>query len=269
MLLNHLDLFSGIGGFALAARWLGGIKTIGFCEIDPFCQKVLAKNFPGVPIHDDIKTLTDRTFPGRIDLITAGFPCQPHSQAGKKQASKDDRDLWPELYRVICKVQPRWIVLENVPGLLSSEAGRFFRGILWQLAQAGFDAEWGVVSCLDLGGSHRRERLWIVAYSNGNGRSGTDGIESNSNQHRVDPASSQKWQTVGYSADASSALLKEVRLSRISQVPRAPDGVPGGLDRRRREQIKALGNAVVPQVAMIPLQRVLDLSRQQKQLVNL
>jgi len=164
-MLQHLDLFSGIGGFALAAQMVGGIETRQFVEIDPFCQKVLAKNFPGVPIHDDATTFT--TEPGRFDLVTGGFPCQPHSHAGKRQASSDDRDLWPELYRIICEVQPKWIVLENVVGLLSSEAGRFFRGVLWDLAKAGFDAEWSVVSAAAVGACHLRKRIWIVAYPNG------------------------------------------------------------------------------------------------------
>ena len=160
--MRHLDLFSGIGGFALAAHWVGGIETTQFVEIDTFCQKVLAKNFPGVPIHGDIRTFTASA--GDYDIITGGFPCQPHSLAGKKLASKDSRDLWPELYRIICAVRPKGIVLENVPGLLSSESGRFFRGVLWDLAKAGYDAEWAIISCADLGGSHKRERVWIVAY---------------------------------------------------------------------------------------------------------
>ena len=143
MPLTHLDLFSGIGGFALAARW-AGIETVQFVEIDPFCQKVLTKNFPGVPIHDDIKTFayserggrngqTISIQPGesrqesdvptwsdkRPFLLTGGFPCQPFSCAGKRRGKEDDRALWPEMLRVIQEVRPYWIIGENVAGINS------------------------------------------------------------------------------------------------------------------------------------------------------
>src|SRR5690242_14537733 len=106
--MRHLDLFSGIGGFSLAAGW-AGFTTVQFCEIDPFCQKVLAKNFPGVPIHDDIRTLAGESL-GPIDLITGGFPCQPFSVAGKRRGADDDRHLWPEMARLVGECRPRWVL---------------------------------------------------------------------------------------------------------------------------------------------------------------
>jgi DNA (cytosine-5)-methyltransferase 1 len=280
--LRHLDLFSGIGGFALAAQWVGGIKTTQFVEIDPYCQKVLAKNFPGVPVHDDIRSFTANA--GDYDLLTAGFPCQPHSTAGTRKASKDDRDLWPELYRIICEVRSKWIVLENVRGLLSSESGRFFKRILWQLTTAGYDAEWGIVSCSDLGGSHRRERIWIVAYPHSFGRQRSKTRESVHDFKWHYPSSFQEWRTEFHEIEPSGAIAanadstglearqwESIKQSPISQLKRhnggkdrmfetepticrGNDGVPDRMDR-----IRALGNAIVPQVAMIPLQRILDL----------
>jgi DNA (cytosine-5)-methyltransferase 1 len=241
--LIHLDLFSGIGGFALAARMVGGIETRQFIEIDPYCQRVLAKNFPGVPIHGDAKTFTAQ--PGDFDLITAGFPCQPHSTAGSRKASQDDRDLWPELYRIICQVQPRWIVLENVRGLLSSEAGQFFRDILWDLARAGLDAEWAVIPASDLGAPHQRERLLILAYANSVGYS---------QPQLWNPPLAEK----GASEPSPKSLLLAdwpKRPSQVSEIPRAIDGLPPRLD-----AVRSLGNSISPQVAAIPLRRVVDLA---------
>src|SRR5689334_7839605 len=113
--MKHLDLFSGIGGFALAARW-AGFETFLFCEIDPFCQKVLNKNFPKVPIFGDIKFLSVQYH--QVDILTAGFPCQPFSVAGKQKGKNDDRYLWPETFRIIKLSHPHWLILENVPGII-------------------------------------------------------------------------------------------------------------------------------------------------------
>jgi len=231
--IKMLDLFSGIGGFALAARMVGGIETRQFVEIDPYCQRVLAKNFPGVPIHGDIRTLAAK--PGSFDLITAGFPCQPHSQAGNRQASKDDRDLWPELYRIICEVQPRWVVLENVRGLLSSDAGRFFRGVLWDLARAGFDAEWDTVSACAVGAPHTRARVFVVA----------DSHRINGQRMAIQPQQSEPLQGHNHQPSAGVWMGAHPSASRVV------DGIPNRVDR-----VKALGNSVSPQVAAVPLMRV-------------
>jgi DNA (cytosine-5)-methyltransferase 1 len=280
-MLEVYDLCAGIGGFSLAGQWLGGFKTTRFVEINKFCQQILTKNFPGIPIHDDLRTFS--ASPGACDLITAGFPCQPHSQSGKRQASGDERDLWPELYRVICEIRPRWIVLENVPGLLSSERGDFFRRVLWDLAQAGFDAEWAVVSCADLGAAHRRNRLWIVAYPQGLRRqgSGDSGISQGMSGARLcaqsaggDPID-RGWpdpnaHSTGLPQWTSLSIKQEVVvLSQLKQLGSSEDRaftaeptIPGGDDGvpRRVDRVRGLGNSVSPQVAMIPLQRVLQLA---------
>jgi DNA-cytosine methyltransferase len=158
--MNHLDLFSGIGGFALAARW-AGLTTIQFCEIDPFCQAVLAKNFPGVPIHGDIATFDGKPFRGRVDILTGGFPCQGHSIAGKKKGRDDPRNLWPDLIRVVRDCQPVACLFENVPNL----ANTMLDEVLRDLDGAGYETEVYCIAAEDIGASHKRERLWIVAYS--------------------------------------------------------------------------------------------------------
>jgi len=159
--LRHVDLFSGIGGFALAARW-AGLETIQFVELDPYCQRVLKKNFPDVPIHDDVKTLDGTQFKD-IFLITGGFPCQDISIAGKGAGLDGERSgLWTELFRIISEVRPRFALVENVPALTFRGGAR----VIGDLAEIGYDAEWQIVGADDVGAPHRRKRIWIVAYPN-------------------------------------------------------------------------------------------------------
>ena len=167
--LKILDLFSGIGGFSYAAeRIVGGFETKQFVEIDPYCQSVLHKNFPNVPIHDDIKTFTGK--PGQFDVFTAGFPCQDLSVAGRQKGIGEGTrsGLFYEIIRLLGEIQPRFVLFENVRNLLSHEKGTTFQEILFQIAKAGYDAEWSVISAKDVGACHKRERLWIIAYPNGN-----------------------------------------------------------------------------------------------------
>lgn len=163
--MTHISLFSGIGGIDLAAEW-AGFETLECVEINPFCQKVLAKNFPGAKIHSDVTTYHPGFSP---TLISAGFPCQPHSLAGKRKASLDERDLWGEVVRVVGEAQPRWFLGENVPGLLTSERGRFFGRVVDDLAQMGYRVGWGVWGAKDIGAVHKRNRVFIVAYSEHSG----------------------------------------------------------------------------------------------------
>jgi DNA (cytosine-5)-methyltransferase 1 len=162
--VNHLDLFSGIGGFALAARWMNW-QTIAFCEIDEYCQRVLAKNFPNIPIHSDIEKLDATVYRGRVSILTGGFPCQPHSAAGKGLGTKDERYLWPKMYKVIKDVSPNWIVAENVSGLRTTAADE----ILSDLEEEGYSCWPLVVGALHTGAPHERRRVWIIANSNREG----------------------------------------------------------------------------------------------------
>jgi DNA (cytosine-5)-methyltransferase 1 len=171
------SLFSGIGGIDLGLE-RAGMQCTWQVEKDAFCQKVLAKHWPNVARYGDVYTVGRDTLAG-VDLIAGGFPCQPHSLAGERQASEDERDLWPQFYRIIRELKPRWVLGENVLGLLSSEDGRFFGTILRQLAEAGYDAEWCVLRASDVGAPHQRERVFIVAHANWFGESRQEGTSTN------------------------------------------------------------------------------------------
>lgn len=157
--MNHIDLFSGIGGFALAAHW-AGFQTEVFCERDEFCQKVLHKHWPAAPIVDDIFRF-DGTRHAGATLLTGGFPCQPYSCAGKKMGNEDDRALWPEMFRVIIECRPHWVVAENVLGIVDMALD----GVLSDLEEEGYEVGTLVIPACAVNAPHRRDRVWIVAYS--------------------------------------------------------------------------------------------------------
>lgn len=201
--MNHLDLFSGIGGFAYAVDqvWPGARHT--FCDIDPFCQKVLAKHWPESKIYGDIRTITTNTkhdggtttkgtgqdsgtqpksktrkklpqpeLEGvsplwdektRWDLLTGGFPCQPFSAAGKRRGTSDDRHLWPEMFRVIQLTKPRWIIGENVPGIINIEGGVVFEQVCLDLENEGYEVQPFIIPACSVNAPHKRDRVWIIA----------------------------------------------------------------------------------------------------------
>ena len=170
--LKILDVCAGIGGFSYAAEhfFQGQFKTTQFVEINPFCQKVLTKNFKGVPIHDDIQTFNPKE--GEYDLLCGGWPCQDISVAGQQLGFKGTRSsLFYECIRLLKQVRPKFAIFENVRNLLSIEEGRLFQEVLFQIAKAGYVCEWSVVSARDVGGCHLRERVWIIAYPKHNGSS--------------------------------------------------------------------------------------------------
>ena len=167
---TELSLFTGYAGFTLGLR-LAGInsRTVCYVEQDPYCQSVIQNHIrnghlDNAPIWDDIKTFDGRPWHG-TDLITAGFPCQPHSMAGKRNLD-DDRNLWPDTLRVISEVEPRFVLLENVPGINVGDAGRSAYGgtVVGQLSELGYDAEWGTYSAADAGAPHHRRRWWLLAH---------------------------------------------------------------------------------------------------------
>ena len=158
--LTHLDLFSGIGGFALAARMVGRIETVAFCEREAYAQRVIKKHWPDVPICDDIHTLKGNDY-GPIDLVTGGFPCQPYSLAGERRGNDDDRALWPQMLRVIREARPTWVIGENVPGIISLALD----GVLADLESAGYACETFALPACAVDAKHRRNRVWIVGYS--------------------------------------------------------------------------------------------------------
>ncbi len=170
--MRSLDLFSGIGGFALGFESIGA-KPVGFCEIEPFPRAVLAHHWPGVPIHDDIKTLSVNSVPWLraeadkgIDIICGGFPCQPHSVAGKRKGVEDERHLWPEYARLVREIRPRWVLAENVPGIRSTAADE----VIGDLEAAGYKVWPFVVGADNVGAPHRRKRVWFLAHLKGAGQ---------------------------------------------------------------------------------------------------
>ena len=176
-----VDLFAGFGGFSLAGHWLGW-ETLMFCENASYPKKVLKKNFPGIAIHDDINNLTKEIIEkefirkyGYYDpdelIFTAGVPCQPASQAGKREGTKDHRWLWDPTLRIVREVKPSYAVFENVPGLLNLEDGKPFEEILNALESYGYEVESFVIPACSVGAWHRRYRVWIIAHSNINSKS--------------------------------------------------------------------------------------------------
>lgn len=175
MELTHMSLCSGIGGIDLAAEW-AGFRTIAQCETDEYASKVLAKNFKGVPNLHDIRTVGNEWLAeygidrGAITVLSAGFPCQPYSLAGKGKGDGDERDLWGEVARCIGEIKPRWFVGENTPGLFARANQRYFKRILADLAALGYSVSWGIWGACDVGAPHQRKRVFIVAYADGDGR---------------------------------------------------------------------------------------------------
>ena len=167
--MTHGSLFSGIGGFDLAAEWMGW-ENVFHCEISEFPRKILKHHFPNSICYEDIKKTDFTKHRGEIDIISGGFPCQPYSQAGKRKGKEDDRHLWPEMLRVIREVQPRFIVGENVAGLLSWNNGMVFHEIITDLENEGYETQAFLIPACATNAPHRRDRIWFVAHSSSNGR---------------------------------------------------------------------------------------------------
>jgi DNA (cytosine-5)-methyltransferase 1 len=232
------SLFSGIGGLDLGLE-RAGMQIIYQVEKDPYCQKVLAKHWPEVPCYGDIKEIDFTTLPA-VDLICGGFPCQPVSCAGKRQGDQDERWLWPEFYRAICEARPRWILVENVPGLLSASDGRLFGGILRDLAYIGFDAQWRMLPAHWFGAPHQRERFYMLSYPSS--KWGKD-------RYLFSSIPKKAWRKARMGQfggmDGPKAWIQA-----IPAICRNDDGIHHGISRRvDRDRLKCLGNAVVPQVA--------------------
>jgi DNA-cytosine methyltransferase len=165
--VNVLDLFSGIGGFSLGLESTGFFKTIAFVEKDKFCQKVLQKNFPNIPIEDEVRNVKGERF--KADVITGGFPCQPFSVAGKRKGTDDDRYLWDETIRIVSEQKPKWFIGENVEGIINIQDGLVFRQIHDDLESEGFEVQSLIIPASGIGAWHQRKRVWIIAYSDNNG----------------------------------------------------------------------------------------------------
>ena len=241
--MNALSLFSGIGGLDIAAEW-AGFKTVAFCEQDRYCQKVLAKHWPGVKIYDDVRALPTHELP-RLDLLHGGYPCQPFSTAGARKGESDVRHLWPEMFRIVREAKPTWVVAENVKGHITLGLD----SVLDDLEGAGYSTQTYCIPACSIGAVHRRERLFILAHAAGDGR---DESSSTGGHVQTDDA----WGSEGKKKDCEHEGCCGVRpaldwrgreIGTWGVEPRAlrvDDGLPNRVDRNR-----VLGNSVSPQQA--------------------
>jgi DNA (cytosine-5)-methyltransferase 1 len=226
--LTHLDLFSGIGGFALAARW-NGFRTLAFCDNEPYAQAVLKKHWPDVPCHRDIREIQGNLYAG-VTLLTGGFPCQPFSVAGKQRGKGDDRYLWPEMLRVIREARPAWIIGENVAGIVNMALDQVHTDV----EAEGYEVESLIVPACGVDAPHRRDRVWIMADSKGGRMEG--GWANREQVAQVSP--SERVFGCNGSGEQWANWLPEPGVGRVAH------GIPN-----RSHRIRGLGNAIVPQVA--------------------
>ena len=227
----HLDLFSGIGGFSLGFNKVG-IETKGFCEIDEFCVRVLNKNFPGIPIYRDISKLTGLDVGFKPDIISGGFPCQDISIAGLGNGIHGERSsLWFEMRRLIAELKPSFVVIENVPNLRNKGLSEILKN-LWEI---GYDAEWNIISASAFGAPHKRERLWIIAYSKGMFSNGCN--DNGTGNKRI-------FKEIPELRNDYSKRFTRGWSIRESAICRMDDGVSDRMDR-----LKSLGNSVYPPIS--------------------
>jgi DNA (cytosine-5)-methyltransferase 1 len=222
--MNHFSLFTGIGGIDLAAEW-AGFQTVGQCEWADYPTKVLEKHWPNVPRWRDVRDVTadsfrERTGLSTVDLISGGFPCQPFSIAGERRGKEDDRYLWPEMLIVISELRPTWVLGENVAGIIKLALD----DVLSSLKSIGYSTQAFVIPACAVNADHRRDRVFIVAYTGGKG---LEGIHETSD--RVEMQLSSEY----FPGNFRKATPRVLRRNH---------GIPNWMDR-----IKCLGNAVVPQ----------------------
>ena len=235
---THLDLFSGIGGFALAAGW-AGFETVGFCDNEPYAQAVLKKHWPDVPIHGDIKALDGTAYRG-VTLLTGGFPCQPFSNAGKRRGKDDDRYLWPQMLRVIQEARPAWIVGENVVGII----GLALDQVCSDLEAEGYEVEPIIIPACGVDAPHRRNRVWVVAH--------TEQSRWGSREQNIFKERGSVGEPVLFNSEGDGRIIKSFweaketdwAMDIKASICRKDDGISNRVDR-----LKGLGNAIVPQVA--------------------
>ncbi|HEY9060975.1 MAG TPA: DNA cytosine methyltransferase [Pseudobacteroides sp.] len=253
-MLTHLSLFSGIGGIDLAAEW-AGFETVGQCEWADYPTKVLEKHWPNVSRWRDIRELTMESFFARtnrttVDLISGGFPCQPHSVIGKRLAEKDERHLWPEMLRVIRELNPTWVIGENVNGILST----IHDSVCSDLENCGFEVRTFNIPAIAVGAHHYRYRVFIVCVAKGKSRSQAY-KEGNANrgegQTRPDIGCSYRQTAPGIDWETYKPGVLGMAY-----------GLSSKLDRyKHNERHKCLGNAVVPQQVYPILRAIADILR--------
>jgi DNA (cytosine-5)-methyltransferase 1 len=233
MKLKTLDLFSGIGGFSLGLESTGFFETIGFVEKDKFCQKVLKKHWSNINIEEDIRNVKGEKY--QADVVTGGFPCQPFSVAGKRKSTADDRYLWDEMLRVIRETKPRWVIGENVEGIVNINEGMVLRQVLNDLENEGFKSQCIIIPASGIGAWHQRKRIWIMAYSDSN-RHVSEIRRGNGEEKRIPVQDREK----------DSASRKSIGTSDVWQTNK--EYVPNtntGFSIRENEEIQSRGNAII------------------------
>ena len=280
--MTHGSLFSGIGGFDLAADWMGWENKF-HCEWNEFGQKVLKYYWPNAELFTDITKSDFTKYANQIDILTGGFPCQPYSTAGKRLGKEDERHFWPEMLRAIREIQPRWVVGENVRGLINWNGGVVFHEVQTDLENEGYEVQPFLIPAASVNAPHRRDRIWFVAHSNnkrgGNGfkqvqredgeisqwNNNAESCYASNNNVKDSNSIRQKWWLhKGKSKNAiweqlSKSDARLIQSTSWNNFPTQPplcngdDGISDRLDsitfsKWRKESIKAGGNAIVPQV---------------------
>jgi DNA (cytosine-5)-methyltransferase 1 len=284
MKLRTLDLFSGIGGFSLGLESTGFFETIGFVEKDKFCQKILKKHWSNINIEEDIRNVKGEKY--AADVVTGGFPCQPFSVAGKRKSTADDRYLWDEMLRVIRETKPRWVIGENVEGIVNINEGMVLRQVLNDLEKEGFKSQCIIIPASGIGAWHQRKRIWIIANTNtrlsirenqeiqSRGNAITNGSEDVSNadswlrggrgtelksgddregwfytEKEKQTREHIRCKTIGCNAVLGKETTNKTWWQTQSELCGVPNGVSYELDKDRSNRIKSLGNSIVPQIA--------------------
>ena len=280
--MTHGSLFSGIGGFDLAAEWVGW-ENLFHCEWNEFGQKVLKYYWPNAESFTDITKTNFSKYENKIDILTGGFPCQPYSTAGKRRGKEDERHLWPEMLRAIREIRPRWIVGENVFGLINWSEGLVFHEVQTDLEAAGYEVQPFVLPAAAVNAPHRRDRVWFIAHAvsecygsnklpsirsknakasgkgaqtfhNDAGSNGFKGAATHTKSKRFQK-SEKIGKLEGIRFEQSNKGNYWQRFPTQSPLCTRNDGLSNRLDRItfskwRNETIKAAGNAICPQVAL-------------------
>jgi DNA (cytosine-5)-methyltransferase 1 len=251
--MNYLDMFSGIGGFALGAAMSGTkFENHYFSEVNEYAINVYKEHFPAAIALGDARQINYRELPRGDWIVTGGFSCQLHSNAGRRNGENDERDLWAECERVLRELRPRIALFENVPAITLSNGGRFFNRVLSDISTSGYDAEWKIISASSIGAPHRRDRLWIVCYSVRCGCEGEFGRRTGAQfadgykkmERDISYPAGQRLQKRWFTRRGLANVQGHCGWAVEPCVGRVAYGVPKRVDR-----IKGLGNSIVPHIA--------------------
>ncbi len=230
MKLKILDLFSGLGGFSLGLERTGHFRTIAFCDNDKYCNLVLQKHWKGVKIYNDVREISKEKFKeDKIefpDIITGGFPCQPFSVAGKQKGTSDDRHLWPEMFRIIKAFKPRFVIGENVPGIVNIQDGVVFETLCTDLESQGYEVQPFNIPASAVGAPHQRKRIWIIATHSDYTGDRTPEHETNEDGQKTNEGWQEQSQlkSSGHSENASNSKSERLQRSRGQESDRNVNG---------------------------------------------